>query len=493
MNDAKPENTSGDWLVEATIEDLQDKMAEGEVTSGELVQMYFHRIARFDGKLRSVLELNPDALHIASALDAERKRKGPRGPLHGIPILLKDNIDTGDKMHTSAGSYALAGHLAEEDAFIVSRLRRAGAVLLGKTNMTEWANFMTVNMPSGYSSRGGQTLNPYGPGKFDVGGSSSGAGAAAAANFAAAAVGTETSGSILNPCLKNSLVGIKPTVGLLSRRGIIPIAHSQDTPGPMAKTVKDAAYLLSIMSGTDENDPATGAIPSTLPKDYAGILSDTDLTGIRIGIAGEPYTLRLSKHKLALMDEAKNVLRELGAELVEPIEIPSARNTWTFDIFTYEFKVNLNVYLQQTSPTNRVRSLAEVIRYNEEDPERMLKYGQVLLKLSESTSGTLTEPDYLNKLEEDFRLARNEGIDYAIKKHQLDAIFFGGDRGSVISARAGYPTVIVPAGYIPNGEPFGVSFTGTAFSEEKLLQIAYAFEQATHHRKPPKLILNDEE
>ncbi|GIN98233.1 amidase [Siminovitchia terrae] len=477
----------GNWLIEATIDDMQKKMAAGEVTSLELVQMYLRRIAVHDEKIHSILEINPDALHIAAALDEERKTKGTRGPLHGIPILVKDNIDTGDRMHTSAGSLALASHIASSDAFVAGGLRKAGAVLLGKTNMTEWANFMTIGMPSGYSSRGGQTLNPYGPGKLDVGGSSSGSGAAVACNFAAAAIGTETSGSILNPSLKNALVGIKPTVGLLSRRGIIPIAHSQDTPGPMARTVKDAAYLLGVMAGRDDQDPVTEAIPLSAIVDYAVELQLDDLKGVRIGVAGEPFTLRLSKHKLVLMEEAKSVLKELGAELVEDIHIPSAKHVWGFDIFTYEFKVGLNAYLQETPPSNQIRSLADVIRFNETNSDSMLKYGQKLLEMSEETRGTLTEPEYHLTLGQDLLLSREEGIDHALKEHRLDAIFFGGDRGSVIAARAGYPTVIVPAGFVPNGEPFGVSFTGTAFSEALLLKIAYAFEQATHHRKSPEI------
>ena len=274
-----------EWLLEATIEDMQEKLASGEVSSVDLIHMYLYRIAKYDTDLRSVIEINPDALQIAAALDAERKVHGARGALHGVPILLKDNIDTADKMHTTAGSLALAEHYAAEDSFVANQLRKAGAVLLGKTNMTEWANFMTFGMPSGYSSRGGQTLNPYGPGQHDVGGSSSGSGAAIAANFAAASIGTETSGSILNPALKNSLVGIKPTVGLVSRSGVIPIAHTQDTPGPMARTVKDAAHLLTAIAGVDEKDAATAMNPKL--ADFTTQLNETNLKGIRIGDAGE--------------------------------------------------------------------------------------------------------------------------------------------------------------------------------------------------------------
>ncbi|MEK3890178.1 amidase family protein [Bacillus sp. FSL K6-3431] len=473
------------WLIEARIEDMQEKLGSGEVSSVDLVQMYLYRIAKYDKSLRTVIELNPDALQIAMALDAERKLHGSRGALHGIPILLKDNIDTGDKMHTTAGSLAMKDHYAAEDSFVAGQLRKSGAILLGKTNMTEWANFMTVGMPSGYSSRGGQTLNPYGPGKIDVGGSSSGSGAAIAANFAAAAVGTETSGSILNPSLKNALVGIKPTVGLVSRKGVIPIAHSQDTPGPMARTVKDAAYLLALMAGVDEKDPVTGT--NTKLVNFAEHLKETSLKDMRIGIARGPFTERISKHKLALFDGAIHGLRDLGAELINDIEIASAKEGWEAETLIHEFKSDLNAYLQATTHSNKIRSLADVILYNNDHPDEMLKYGQKLLEASEKTSGTLLEMEYIHTLEKELYLSREQGIDYALQKYKLDAILFAGDRGSDIAAKAGYPSVIVPAGFIPNGEPFGIMFTGTSFSEQILLKIAYAFEQATKHRQAPKL------
>ncbi|MBO0992924.1 amidase family protein [Bacillus sp. SD088] len=473
-----------EWLMEATIEDMQEKLASGEITSVALVHMYLYRISHFDGIIRSVLELNPDALQIATALDAERAQKGVRSRLHGIPILLKDNIDTGDKMHTTAGSLALDGHVAIKDSYVAAKLRKAGAILLGKTNMTEWANFMGVGMPSGYSSRGGQTLNPYG--EFDVGGSSSGSGAAIAANFAAVAIGTETSGSILNPALKNSLVGIKPTVGLVSRNGIIPIAHTQDTPGPMARTVKDAAHVLTAIAGVDENDPATLS-NSKKGIDYAKLLAERSLKGYRIGIAGKPFSDRLNKHKINMIEKAIACLRALGAEIVEDILIPSADEKWGYEVLAYEFKPDLNAYLRATSPLNKIRSLADVIAFNYRYPKAMLKYGQKLLLESENTSGTLLEKEYISALEKDQYLSREQGIDSALKQHHLDAIFFGGDRGSEIAAKAGYPTVIVPVGYTQQGEPFGISFTGTAFSEESLLKIAYAFEQATKSRQAPVL------
>ncbi|GIN70224.1 amidase [Bacillus sp. J14TS2] len=473
-----------EWLIEATIEDMQEKLASGDITSVALVHMYLYRISHFDGIIRSVLEVNPDALQIAAALDTERTQKGPRSRLHGIPILLKDNIDTSDKMHTTAGSLALDGHVAIKDSYVAAKLRKAGAILLGKTNMTEWANFMGVGMPSGYSSRGGQTLNPYG--EFDVGGSSSGSGAAIAANFAAVAIGTETSGSILNPALKNSLVGIKPTVGLVSRRGIIPIAHTQDTPGPMARTVKDAAHVLTAIAGVDENDPATLS-NSKKSIDYAKLLTARSLKGYRIGIAGKPFSDRLNKHKINMTEKAIACLCALGAEIVEDILIPSADEKWGYEVLNYEFKPDLNAYLRATSPLNEIRSLADVIAFNYRYPKAMLKYGQKLLLESEDTSGTLLEKEYISALEKDQYLSREQGIDFTLKQHNLDAIFFGGDRGSEIAAKAGYPTVIVPVGYTPNGEPFGVSFTGTAFSEEILLKIAYAFEQATKSRETPML------
>ncbi|MBS4220355.1 amidase [Bacillus sp. FJAT-49711] len=485
MQNPKLKQLHDEWLLEAAIEDMQGKLASGEITSVDLVHMYFYRVSHFDGAICSVLEINPDALQIAAALDAERASKGARSGLHGIPILLKDNIDTGDKMHTTAGSLALENHRAAADSFVAAKLREAGAILLGKTNMTEWANFMTIGMPSGYSSRGGQTLNPYG--EFDVGGSSSGSGAAIAANFAAASIGTETSGSILNPSLKNSLVGIKPTVGLVSRSGVIPIAHSQDTPGPMARTVKDAAHVLNTIAGLDEKDPATLSNPTTLPIDYAAALTDKRLNGFRIGIAGKPYSDRLNKHKIKMIGDAVQCLRELGAEIVEDIVIPSAEEKWSYDVLVYEFKPDLNAYLSATSYSNKIRSLADVIAYNYKHPKAMLKYGQKLLVESENTSGTLLEKEYINSLEKDQYFSRDKGLDVALKQNNIDAILFGGDRGSGIAAKAGYPTVIVPAGYTPNGEPFGVSFTGTAFSEETLLKIAYAFEQATKHRKAPVL------
>ncbi|MBT2687449.1 amidase [Bacillus sp. ISL-47] len=477
-------------LLEATIDELQEKMESGEVTSRELVLLYMERIGQQDSQgaaINSVLELNPEALHIAAALDAERKKAGPRSALHGIPILLKDNIDTGDKMHTSAGSLALKNHCAQKDSFVAAQLREAGAVILGKTNMTEWANFMTEGMPSGYSSRGGQTLNPYGPGKFDVGGSSAGSGAAVAANFAAAAIGTETSGSILSPASQNSLVGIKPTVGLISRTGIIPIAHSQDTAGPMARSVRDAAILLSVLAVSDENDPITLTNQDLQGKDFTEYLDHDGLKGARIGIARETYFDYLSEEKLAVMNEAVDQLKKLGAEVVEEVVIPSTKAQWSYDVLTYEFKADLNAYLRTVAPHLNIRSLADVIEFNEKNSGKTLKYGQTILTESEETSGNLTEKAYISSLEKDIYLSTEQGIDHVMQEHQLDAIVFPNNFGAGIPAKAGYPSITVPAGYTPEGEPVGMTFTGLAYSEPTLIKLAYAYEQATKKRKAPVL------
>ncbi|RBP93079.1 amidase [Cytobacillus firmus] len=487
MENPRLKSFHDDYLLEATIDELQEKMQNGEITSNELVLMYMNRIGQLDKNIHSVLELNPDALHIAAALDAEREEQGPRSTLHGIPILLKDNIDTGDKMQTTAGSLALKNHCAQKDSYVASQLRQAGAVILGKTNMTEWANFMTEGMPSGYSSRGGQTLNPYGPGKFDVGGSSAGSGAAIAANFAAAAIGTETSGSILSPASQNSLVGIKPTVGLVSRTGIIPIAHSQDTAGPMARTVKDAALLLNVLAVPDENDPITMTNKDLQGKDFTVFLDEAGLQGARIGIARETYFDYLSSEKLSVMNKAVSHIKELGAEVVDDVVIPSTKEKWSRDVLTYEFKADLNAYLRTVAPHLNIRTLSDVINFNENNSVKCLKYGQSLLIEAEESSGNLTEMAYIAALEKDIYFSGEKGIDYVMKEHRLDAIVFPNNYGAGIPAKAGYPSITVPAGYTPEGEPAGITFTGLAYSEPLLIKLAYAFEQATKHRKAPEL------
>ena len=477
------------WLEAATILDLQAAMDAGELSSRELTMAYLLRIADFNQQgsvLNAVLEINPDAVQIAEGLDAERHKRGPRGPLHGIPVLLKDNVATADKMHTSAGSLALARAYAPEDAFIVRQLRKAGAVVLGKTNMTEWANFMAENMPNGYSSRGGQVLNPYGPGHFDVGGSSSGSGAAMAAAFAAAAVGTETSGSILSPASANSIVGIKPTVGLVSRSGIIPIAHSQDTAGPMARSVADAALLLGCLTGIDERDPATLTSLGRYLSDYTNYLEPGGLVGARIGIPRQPYWEGLSEEQAAIVERAIEALKSCGATVVDGVVVPSAEEQTDYDVLTYEFKPDLNAYLARLGP-GVPRSLLEVIHFNEQHAELTLRHGQSVLLESERTSGTLTERRYLEARARDLRHARQEGIDAVLGEHDLDALLFPGAKGSGIAAKAGYPSVCVPAGYTAEGEPFGVTFTGSAFQESILIKLAHAFEQCTKFRVAPIL------
>ncbi|MEH7884057.1 amidase family protein [Bacillus sp. JJ1609] len=489
MNNPRLKILMEEWLHEATIDDMQAKMESGELTSHDLVLMYQARIGAFDEVINSVLELNPDALHIAAALDSERKLKGARGPIHGIPVLLKDNIDTHDKMHTSAGSLALKDSIASKDSCVAAKLREAGAVILGKTNMTEWANFMANGMKSGYSSRGGQVLNPYGPGKFDVGGSSAGSGASIAANLAAIAVGTETDGSILNPASQNSLVGIKPTVGLVSRAGIIPIAHTQDTAGPMARTVKDAVYLLEAIAGQDPEDPATmRALPEFPHND---LFDKKGLKGVKIGIAREEYIGKLSEDQEHIFQKAVDKLEELGAEVVE-VAIPASKANWGYKVLSYEFKADLNAYLSRLAPTIPIRTLADVIAFNYEHGEKMLKYGQEILLESEATSGTLTEAEYLNELEYNLYMSREQGVDYVLEEYGVDAILFPMD-GSTIPSRAGYPSVTVPAGYTSEGEPVGITFTGTALSEPLLIKLAYAYEQATLVRKAPDLGINTEE
>ena len=466
-------------------------MAEGRMTSEGLVAAYLERIAAHDkqgARLNTILEINPDALFIARALDHERATAGPRSPLHGIPVLLKDNIDTGDQMHTTAGSLALAGSYAPRDAFVAAQLRKAGAVILGKANMTEFANFMADNMPSGYSSRGGQVLNPYLPETMTPSGSSSGSAAAVAANLTAVAVGTETSGSILSPASHCSVVGIKPTVGLISRTGIIPIAFSQDTAGPMARTVADAALLLGAMTGQDPRDPATLASVGRALTDYTPFLDPNGLKGARIGVPRKGVYWEIEEGEQELFDAAIAVLKSLGAEVVDPAEMPWAETGyWKSTVMEHEFKVAMNSYLASLGPGAPVKTLQEIIAFNNAHAEAALRYGQKVLEASEATSGTLTEPAYIQDRARDIRLSTVEGIDAVLNEHRLDALFFLAEGGCWVAARAGYPSVSVPAGYTPAGRPMGVMFTGRAWSEPMLIKFAYAYEQATRRRRPPTL------
>ena len=463
-----------------SVQSLAEDLAMGKLSSFELVTHYLQQITLDDkqGKqINAVLEINPDALFIAESLDVERKIKGVRGAMHGIPVLIKDNIDTGDMMHTSAGSLALKDNYAEDDAFLVAKLRAAGAVVLGKANLTEWANFMAEDMPNGFSSRGGQVLNPYGPGVFDVGGSSSGSAAGVAAGFVPIAVGTETSGSILSPASANHLVGIKPTVGLISRSGIIPISHSQDTAGPIAKTVWDAAFLLSIMAGPDPLDPATLHSMGHSQMDYTQFLTRCDLQGIRLGVPSGPYLEDVRPEKLAIFQQALDLLRSLGAEVIEDVAL-FAFDDMEMTVLKHEFKSGVNYYLHHHHSVNQVKNLSDVIAFNKKHADVALNFGQSVLIESDETDGTLTSPRYIHARLEDLRRSRSEGIDKMLDHHQLSALLFIGAAGSEIAAKAGYPSVTVPAGLTVSGEPVGLTFTGSAFSEPQLLTYAYAFEQA---------------
>ncbi len=490
-------------MQEYTILQLQAAMQSGDLTARAITEMYLARIRAVDVLINAVIEINPDALAIADALDAERAAGQVRGPLHGIPILIKDNIDTHDKMQTTAGSLALVGSVAPRDAFIVERLRAAGAVLLGKTNLSEWANFRGVRSISGWSSRGGQTRNPYALDRSPSG-SSSGSGAAVAANLCAAAIGTETDGSITSPAHANGIVGIKPTLGLLSRSGIIPIAHSQDTAGPMARSVTDAALLLSALTGYDPRDPATAASAGNTQPDYAAGLTVDGLRGARIGVtrnmAGSDARV------LALLEKAIALIKDLGAEVIDPADLPNFDKFGPseIEVLLYEFKADLDAYLSTRSDA-RVRSMADVVAFNEAHRDQVLQFFGQERMTAALKKGPLTQKRYLNALAKNHRLTRQQGIDAALAKHNLDALITptGGPawlidpiNGDSINwdiestsppAVAGYPHLTVPMGYV-HGLPIGLSFIGAAWQEAKLIRYAYAFEQAAQVRVPPQFL-----
>ena len=487
---------------EARIADLQAKMQSGTLTAASLTKAYLDRIEHLDkGHVNSVIEVNPDAVAIAETLDRERKAKRTRGPMHGIPVLIKDNIDTADKMHTTAGSLALVGSKPARDSAAAQRLREAGAVILGKTNLSEWANIRSSHSTSGWSGRGGLTRNPYALDRNPCG-SSSGSGAAASANFCAVAVGTETDGSIVCPSSSNGLVGIKPTVGLVSRRGIIPISHSQDTAGPMARTVRDAAILLGVLAGTDPADTATADADAKKQKDYTQFLDPNGLKGARIGVARKYFGFSDAVDKL--MNDAIAAMKSAGAEIVDPADLESHGkfDDTEMTVLMYELKADLNAYLAGR-PDAQVKSLADVIAFNEKNNEKEMPYFGQDLFLKAQAKGPLTEKEYLDALAANHKLAREQGIDGVMDKNHLDALiaptggpawvtdlangdhFTGGSSNA--AAVAGYPNINVPAGFV-FGLPVGVSFFGRAWSEPTLIKIAYAFEQLTKVRKPPRFL-----
>lgn len=482
MHHKKLEEYRSSRLDEMTIADMQKELAEGNVTSEELVLMYKENISLRDKNINAVLEISPDALLTAQALDFERQRKGPRSALHGIPVLVKDNMGTGDKMHTSAGSLALKDHYAAGDAKVIEKLRAAGAVILGKTNMTEWANFMSDKMTNGYSSRGGQVKNPYGA--FDVGGSSSGSAAGVAANLAAAAIGTETSGSLINPAAQNSLVTIKPTVGMISRTGIIPLAHTQDIAGPLARTVADAVCVFSALIGYDKEDPITVFAEDFEGYDWKVHLIEDGLKGAKLAV---PRALckGISEEQSILFEKALDRLRECGAEILEDVDLGSDQEDLGFAVLLHEFKADLNAYLAKTHPDNPIRSLQDVIAFNNEHSEEMLRYGQNLLEQANRISGKLTEREYVEALERNRFLAAEQGISDTLKQAGADAFILPQDFGCNVGAAAGFPSITVPYGFSETNEPFGITFTGQAFSEPKLIEYAYSFEQAVKGRRKP--------
>ena len=498
--------TSEDFpLAEATVEELRAGMESGEYTARAIVELYLERIKTIDQSgptLRSVLEVNPDALTIADQLDQERKQGTLRGPLHGIPVLLKDNIDTDDQMETTAGSLALVGSQVPQDAWVTQRLREAGAVILGKTNLSEWANFRSERSSSGWSGRGGQTKNPYVLDRNPCG-SSAGSGVAVSANLCAVAIGTETNGSIVCPSTTNGIVGIKPTVGLVGRSGIIPISHTQDTAGPMARTVTDAAIVLGTLTGTDPRDAVTQESEGQAQTDYTSFLQKEGLKGARIGLSRSH--MGFHEEVDALMDAAVKVMEQQGATAVDVDELIADGSVGEaeYEVLLYEFKDDLNKYLATLGPDAPAKTLSDLIAFNQEHADEEMPYFQQEIMRKAEAKGGLDSPEYQEALAKIQRLSRDEGIDKALQEQQLDAIiaptggpawpidlvtgdhFIGGS--SSPAAMAGYPNVTVPMGFV-QGLPVGISFFASAYSEPTLIKLAYAYEQATQHRKAPKFL-----
>jgi amidase len=492
-------------LAEMGIDELAAGLAAGRFTARSLTRAYLERIEAVDRTgptLRSILDTNPEAEAIADALDVERRKSGPRGPLHGIPILLKDNIDTADRMTTTAGSLALEGSIAVEDSGVARRLRQAGAVLLAKTNLSEWANFRSERSSSGWSGRGGQCKNPYVLDRNPCG-SSSGSGAAASASLGAAAIGTETDGSIVCPSNACGIVGLKPTVGLVSRAGIIPISHTQDTAGPMGRTVRDVAIVLGAIAGPDPRDPATEPAGTQGHEDYVSFLDAAGAKGARIGIARKSFGFHSDVDRV--IGEALEALKGLGAELIDPVELPDGRRYGDNEltVLLYEFKADLNAYLARLPAGARIRTLENAIAFNESEREREMPFFGQELFVRAQAMGPLTDRAYRRARKANLDLLRGKGIDATMDQHRLDAIvaptggpawpidLVNGDHysggSSSPAAIAGYPSITVPAGNV-HGLPVGLSFIGRAWSEPVLLRLAYAFEQATHQRRAPEFL-----
>ncbi|TAM83864.1 MAG: amidase [Acidobacteria bacterium] len=492
-------------LDETTITALQEAMKSGRLSAHSITEKYLARIEELDRRgpsLHSIIEVNPDALAMADQLDRERKANGPRGPLHGIPVLVKDNIGTADRMTTTAGSYALEGSIPPRDSFVAAQLRKAGAIILGKANLSEWANMRSSHSTSGWSGRGGLACNPYALDRNPCG-SSSGSGVAVSANLCPVALGTETNGSIVCPSSINGIVGIKPTVGLVSRSGVVPISHTQDTAGPMARTVADAAFLLGALTGVDSRDKATLASRGESQADYTKFLDAHGLRGARIGVVRGLFGFNEFVDKLA--NAAIAAMKEHGAVVVDPAEIETLKRMeeGESDLLSYEFKADLNAYLESLGPKAPVHSLKEIIEFNEKHAsEEMPYFGQDIFIKAEA-KGPLSSPKYQQALEKCRTLSREKGIDATMRKYKLDALVAptaapafttdlvngdhdtGGSSGP--AAIAGYPHVTVPAGYV-FGLPVGISFFGRAWSEPTLIKLAYSFEQATKVRNPPKFL-----
>jgi amidase len=491
---------------ETSVAALQAEMQAGRLSAGDIAGHYLERIAQLDAQgpsLHSIIEINPEAASQAEELDRERKLKGPRGPLHGIPVILKDNIDTADRMTTTAGSLALEGSVARADAGIAARLRKAGAVFLAKANMSEWANIRSTHSSSGWSARGGQCKNPYALDRNPCG-SSSGSAVAVAANLCAVAVGTETDGSIVCPASANAIVGLKPTVGLVSRAGIIPISHTQDTAGPLCRTVADAAALLTVMAGSDPRDSATASSAGHVEPDYTKFLDPAGLKGARIGVARAKF-FGYSDVTDRLAEAALDLLKREGAVLVDPADVPHAGeyDDAELDVLLYEFKADLKKYLAGLDPAVSVKSLKDVIEFNERHRNQEMPYFGQESFIQAEAKGPLTSPAYLKALAKCRRLSRTSGIDAVMTKHSLDALvaptgnpawptdLVNGDHftgsSSTPAAVAGYPSISVPMGFA-YGLPVNLSFFGRAWSEPILIRVAHAFEQVSRHRKPPRFL-----